>query len=153
MRRARRDATTGPRRDATESDATGRATLKHAIERRARLTTERPADGFTARFAVSETNPNGVEVIMEKWRAGAREPAHSHPGDDMTVVVEGSMAVQFFTKSDDGTLVKDGAPLVLKKGDAGHIAGGRIHDAAYLEDCKLVYVHDGRFGFVAEGAA
>ncbi|ABO96468.1 predicted protein [Ostreococcus lucimarinus CCE9901] len=110
-------------------------------------------DGFTARFAVSETNPNGVEVIMEKWRAGAREPAHSHPGDDMTVVVEGSMAVQFFTKSDDGTLVKDGAPLVLKKGDAGHIAGGRIHDAAYLEDCKLVYVHDGRFGFVAEGAA
>ncbi len=102
---------------------------------------------------MSETNPNGVEVIMEKWRAGAREPAHSHPGDDMTVVVEGSMAVQFFTKSDDGTLVKDGAPLVLKKGDAGHIAGGRIHDAAYLEDCKLVYVHDGRFGFVAEGAA
>ena len=62
---------------------------------------------------MSETNPNGVEVIMEKWRAGAREPAHSHPGDDMTVVVEGSMAVQFFTKSDDGTLVKDGAPLVL----------------------------------------
>jgi len=36
---------------------------------------------------VSETNPNGVEVIMEKLRAGAREPAHSHPGYDMTVVV------------------------------------------------------------------
>ena len=43
---------------------------------------------------------------MEKWAKGSAEPPHSHPGDDMTVVVEGKMAVQFFTKSSDGSLVR-----------------------------------------------
>jgi hypothetical protein len=46
--------------------------------------------------------------------------------------------------------VPDGEPLVLGKGEAGYIRAGRIHDAKYLEDCKLVYVHDGAFGFTAE---
>ena len=40
VRRARRDATTGPRRDATESDATGRATLKRR-DRTTRATDDR----------------------------------------------------------------------------------------------------------------
>ena len=39
---------------------------------------------------------------------------------------------------------------MLNQGDAGYIAGGRIHDAKYLDDCKLVYVHDRGFGFKAE---
>lgn len=68
--------------------------------------------------------------------------------DDMTVVIEGKMSVQFF-KKDGEKLVEDGKPLILNKGDAGYIEGGRIHDAKYLEDCKLVYVHDKQFGFDA----
>ena len=87
--------------------------------------------------------------MLEQWEAGSAEPPHSHPGDDMTVVVEGKMAVQFFNREGDG-LVPDGEPLVLGKGDAGYIRAGRIHDARYLEDCKLVYVHDRAFGFKAE---
>ncbi len=105
--------------------------------------------GFTLR-TTCPTNPNGVEVMLEQWEAGSAEPPHSHPGDDMTVVIEGKMAVQFFTKTDKG-LVADGAPLILNKGDTGYIKSGRIHDAKYLEACKLVYVHDKAFGFVAEG--
>lgn len=105
--------------------------------------------GFTLR-TTCPTNPNGVEVMLEQWEAGSAEPPHSHPGDDMTVVIEGKMAVQFFTKTDKG-LVTDGAPLILNKGDTGYIKSGRIHDAKYLEACKLVYVHDKAFGFVAEG--
>lgn len=97
-------------------------------------------------------NPEGVEVMLERWRAGSSEPPHSHPGDDMTVVVEGKMVVQFFTR-EGGELVPDGEPLTLARGDAGHIAGGRIHDAKYVEDCKLVYVHDRAFGFVAENSS
>ncbi|MBT9591620.1 MAG: cupin domain-containing protein, partial [Thiobacillus sp.] len=80
---------------------------------------------------------------------GSAEPPHSHPGDDMTVVIEGKMAVQFFTKTDTG-LVADGEPLILNQGETGYIKGGRIHDAQYIEPCKLVYVHDKAFGFVAE---
>ena len=105
-------------------------------------------DGFTVRTTYP-TNPAGVEVMLEQWEAGSAEPPHSHPGDDMTVVIEGRMTVQFYTRSESG-LVPDGEPLVLNKGDAGYIKAGRIHDANYIEPCKLVYVHDKAFGFVAE---
>ena len=105
-------------------------------------------DGFTVRTTVPG-NPDGVEVMLEQWEAGSEEPPHSHPGDDMTVVIEGRMAVQFFTRNGD-SLQKDGEPLVLNKGDTGYIGAGRIHDAKYLDDCKLVYVHDRAFGFQPE---
>jgi quercetin dioxygenase-like cupin family protein len=106
--------------------------------------------GFTVRTTFPK-NPDGVEVMLERWQAGSAEPPHSHPGDDMTVVIEGRMAVQFYTRK-DGKLVADGAPLELGRGEAGYVAAGRIHDAKYLEDCKLVYVHDRAFGFQAEPA-
>ena len=104
--------------------------------------------GFTVRTTYP-TNPDGAEVMLERWQAGSEEPPHSHPGDDMTVVVEGKMSIQFYTKSPDG-LVPDGQEIVLDKGDTGYIKAGRIHDAKYIEDCKLVYVHDKAFGFSAE---
>jgi len=104
--------------------------------------------GFTVRTTVPG-NPDGVEVMLERWEAGSSEPPHSHPGDDMTVVVEGRMAVQFYTKTAAG-LTPDGAPLLLEKGSVGYVKAGRIHDAKYVEACKLVYVHDRAFGFVAE---
>ena len=104
--------------------------------------------GFTLR-TTCPTNAEGVEVMLERWEAGSEEPPHSHPGDDMTVVVEGKMSIQFYTKS-NGNLVVDGEPVILNKGDTGYVKAGRIHDAKYIEDCKLVYVHDRAFGFTAE---
>jgi len=105
-------------------------------------------DGFTVRTTYP-TNPDGVEVMLERWQSGSEEPPHSHPGDDMTIVVEGRMSIQFYTRSADG-LVADGEQVFLSKGDTGYIKAGRIHDAKYIEDCKLVYVHDKAFGFIAE---
>ena len=106
-------------------------------------------EGFTLRTTYPG-NPDGAEVMLERWEAGTAEPPHSHPGDDMTVVIEGKMAIQFFTNSADG-LVEDGSPVILNKGDTGYIKAGRIHDAKYIDECKLVYVHDKAFGFTAEG--
>ena len=106
-------------------------------------------NGFTIRTTVP-ANPDGVEVMLEQWEAGSEEPPHSHPGDDMTVVVEGKMTIQFFNSSASG-LVPDGEQLTLNSGETGYIKAGRIHDAKYLETCKLVYVHDKGFGFIAEG--
>ena len=105
-------------------------------------------EGFTVRTSYP-ANPEGAEVMLERWQAGTEEPAHSHPGDDMTIVVEGKMSIQFYTKSATG-LVADGEPVFLNKGDTGYIKAGRIHDAKYIEECKLVYVHDKAFGFTAE---
>ena len=107
--------------------------------------------GFTVRTTVPG-NPDGVEVMLERWEAGTEEPPHSHPGDDMTVVVEGRMSVQFYTQGSEG-LVPDGERVFLGQGEVGYIAAGRIHDARYLEPCKLVYVHDRAFGFQAHGPA
>ena len=104
--------------------------------------------GFTLRTTYP-TNPDGAEVMLERWEAGSEEPPHSHPGDDMTVVVEGEMSIQFYTKTADG-LVADGEKVILNKGDTGYVKAGRIHDAKYTDDCKLVYVHDKAFGFNAE---
>lgn len=111
-----------------------------------------PLDGGPAGFTLRTTypaNPQGVEVMLERWEAGTSEPPHSHPGDDMTVVVEGRMSIQFFTRT-NGALVPDGEPVILKAGETGYVTAGRIHDATYLEACKLVYVHDRAFGFTAE---
>ena len=105
-------------------------------------------EGFSLRTTWPE-NPNGAEVMLERWTAGSAEPVHSHPGDDMTVVVEGRMSIQFYRRNGD-QLVADGEPVILNKGDTGYVKAGRIHDASYLEDCKLVYVHDMGFGFSAE---
>jgi hypothetical protein len=50
----------------------------------------------------------------------------------------------------DGALAPDGPAVVLERGQTGYVAAGRIHDAKYLADCKLVYVHDRAFGFREE---
>jgi len=105
-------------------------------------------DGFTLRTSCPP-NPDGVEVMLEQWEAGSEEPPHSHPGDDMTVVIEGKMSILFFTRGDNG-LVPVGDRIFLNKGETGYIRAGRIHDAKYLEPCKLVYVHDKAFGFTQE---
>ena len=102
-------------------------------------------EGFTARTTYP-TNPDGVEVTLERWPAGTEEPPHYHPGDDMTVVVEGKVSVQFYRR-EASSLVPDGQRVVLDKGDAGYIRAGRIHDARYVESCRLVYVHNGAFAF------
>ena len=105
-------------------------------------------EGFTVRTTVP-ANPDGVEVMLEQWQPGSEEPPHSHPGDDMTVVVEGKMAIQFYSRTEDG-LVPEGEVVILNRGDTGYIRAGRIHDAKYIDACKLVYVHDRAFGFTAE---
>lgn len=106
-------------------------------------------EGFTLRTTYP-SNPDGAEVMLERWEAGSEEPIHSHPGDDMTIVVEGKMSVQFYSQTAKG-LIADGDMIILNKGDTGYIKAGRIHDAKYIEECKLVYVHDKAFGFTAEG--
>ena len=107
--------------------------------------------GFTVRTTFPN-NADGVEVMLERWEAGTSEPPHSHPGDDMTVVVEGRILIQFFTRVNE-QLLPDGPVLELTQGQVGYIAAGRVHTAKYVEACKLVYVHDRAFGFVAEGDA
>ena len=102
-------------------------------------------EGFTARTTYP-TNPDGVEVMLERWQPGTEEPPHSHPGDDMTVVVEGRMSVQFYRR-EARRLFPDGERVFLDKGDVGYIRAGRVHDARYIEACRLVYVHDGAFAF------
>ena len=58
------------------------------------------------------------------------------------------MSIQFFIE-ESGKLVPDKDRIFLNKGQTGYIKGGRVHDAKYIEECKLVYVHDKAFEFTA----
>lgn len=112
-----------------------------------------PVEGTPKGFTVRTTypgNPDGVEVMLERWEAGTEEPPHAHPGDDMTVVVEGKMSIQFYRK-EGSALVPDGERIFLSQGQTGYIRANRIHDAKYVEPCKLVYVHTRAFGFHPAG--
>ncbi len=102
--------------------------------------------GFSARTTYP-TNPDGVEVMLERWAAGTEEPPHSHPGDDMTVVVEGRMSSQLYRREGD-SLVAEGEKIYLQKGDVGYNRAHQIHDAKYIDECRLVYVHNGAFAFI-----
>jgi quercetin dioxygenase-like cupin family protein len=101
--------------------------------------------GFSLRTTFP-TNADGVEVMLERWDAGTAEPPHFHPGDDMTIVVEGKMTVQFYRRAGE-SLLADGEPVQLNKGDVGYVRAKRIHEAKYIENCQLVYVHNGAFAF------
>ena len=90
--------------------------------------------------------PYGVEVMLERWQPGTEEPPHSHPGDDMTVVVEGRMSIQLYRR-EARSLAADGEGIYVDKGDVGHIRAGRMHDAKYVEASQLVYVHNGVLAF------
>mmetsp|Transcript_92455 Transcript_92455/g.135132 ORF Transcript_92455/g.135132 Transcript_92455/m.135132 type:complete len:176 (-) Transcript_92455:52-579(-) len=111
-------------------------------------------EGFKLRAAPAVSSlptadqSKSVEVFLETWEAGSAEPPHAHPGDDMTVVVEGHMRIQFFKPDGaEGKLVPDGIPVDLVAGQTGLIEANRIHDAKYITECKLVYVHNSAFGF------
>jgi quercetin dioxygenase-like cupin family protein len=104
--------------------------------------------GFSLRTTYP-TDTDGVEVMLERWDAGTEEPPHTHPGDDMTIVVAGKMSTQLYQR-DGESLVTQGERIVLMKGDVGYTNAGQIHDAKYLEDCELVYVHNGAFAFLPE---
>jgi len=68
----------------------------------------------------------------------------------MTVVVEGKMSIQFYRK-EESSLVPDGERIFLSQGQTGYVRANRIHDAKYIEPCKLVYVHNKAFGFQLAG--
>ena len=102
--------------------------------------------GFSLRTTFP-TNPDGVEVMLERWAAGTEEPPHTRPGDDMTIVVEGKISTQFYRREGEA-LVPEGERIILNKGDVGYTSAGQIHDAKYLEVCQLVYVHNGAFAFL-----
>jgi len=84
-------------------------------------------------------------VTLERWQSGTEEPPHSHPGDDMTVVVEGKIAVQFYLQ-EGRTLFPDGERIVLNKGESATSAQAESTTPT-TSTCQLVYVHDGAFAF------
>src|SRR3984957_21322992 len=71
--------------------------------------------GFSLRTTYP-TNAAGVEVMLERWDAGTEEPPHSHPGDDMTVVVKGRMSPQVYRRA-AGSLLADGGRGFLGHGE------------------------------------
>ncbi|MBV7314495.1 cupin domain-containing protein [Shewanella sp. NIFS-20-20] len=94
---------------------------------------------------------NGVELMLEHWDQGTSEPKHYHPGDDMTIVMEGMMVVQCY-RQQEGKWVADGSERVYRQGETAYLKAQQVHSVRYSEACKLVYIHDGQFDFIEVNA-
>jgi len=73
---------------------------------------------------------NGREVIQVRvgFERGTAAAYHSHPGEEIAYVLEGTMEYQF-----EGQL-----PVILKAGDALFIPAGTNHSAKNIGDGKAI---------------
>jgi len=67
-----------------------------------------------------DTSIAGREVVTAKaeFPAGGSTGMHTHPGDEISYVVEGTVEI-----------VADGASKTYKAGEAFHVLAGTVHDA------------------------
>jgi quercetin dioxygenase-like cupin family protein len=68
----------------------------------------------------TDTSIPGREVVTAKAEipAGGAAGLHTHPGDEISYVVEGAIEI-----------VADGASKTYKAGEAFHVPAGKVHDA------------------------
>jgi quercetin dioxygenase-like cupin family protein len=71
-----------------------------------------------------DTSVPGREVITARadFPAGGSTGLHTHPGDEISFVVEGAVEI-----------VMDGSSKVYRKGEAFNIIGGKPHDAKAVD--------------------
>jgi oxalate decarboxylase/phosphoglucose isomerase-like protein (cupin superfamily) len=91
-----------------------------------------------------------ITSMLEVLDAGTTEGPHHHPHDDMSVMIEGQIEVQFYVRQSEGKLETKGDVHVFKSGETAYIPANQIHSVDYVTDTKMVYVQDGEFGFIAD---
>ena len=71
-----------------------------------------------------DTSIPGREVVTARadFPAGGSTGMHTHPGDEISFVAEGSVEI-----------VMDGASKIYRKGEAFNIIGGKVHDAKAVD--------------------
>ena len=71
-----------------------------------------------------DTSIPGREVVTARadFPAGGSTGLHTHPGDEISFVAEGSVEI-----------VMDGASKIYRKGEAFNIIGGKVHDAKAVD--------------------
>jgi len=76
-----------------------------------------------------DTSIPGREVVTARaeFPAGGSTGLHTHPGDEISVVVEGAVEI-----------VMEGSSKVYRKGEAFNVIGGKPHDAKAVEGPAVV---------------
>src|SRR5262245_280387 len=76
-----------------------------------------------------DTSIAGREVVTARadFPAGGSTGMHTHPGDEISFVVEGSVEI-----------VVDGASKIYRKGEAFNVIGGKPHDAKAVDGPAVV---------------
>ena len=71
----------------------------------------------------------GREVVTARadFPAGGATGLHTHPGDEISFVVEGAVEI-----------VMDGSSKIYRKGEAFNVIGGKPHDARAVEGPAVV---------------
>ena len=76
-----------------------------------------------------DTSIPGREVVTARadFPAGGSTGLHTHPGDEISFVAEGSVEI-----------VMDGSSKVYRKGEAFNVIGGKVHDAKAVDGPAVV---------------
>lgn len=98
--------------------AVGRAQAPAEPTRTVLLSKPLAAHGYTAVVARGEVPP------------GLAAPRHSHPGDELAVLLEGEVEVEF----------DDGPPLRVRAGEAMHVEAGRVHRPKSIGTAPARYI-------------
>jgi len=85
--------------------------------------------------------------MLEHWEAGTEEPPHSHPGDDMTIVVEGRMSTQRYRRDGDSLVAEERESFSVRATSDTRVRA-EFTTGNIPKDCQLVYVHNGAFAFL-----
>lgn len=86
----------------------------------------RPAEGIVRREAACGKNCQIIEFALEK---GAIIPDHSHPNEQVGMVVKGKILLKM-----------NGEKTTLGAGDGYSIASGEVHGVDILEDSVVIDV-------------
>ena len=92
------------------------------------ITVPETPKGFTVRTTYPN-NPNGAEVMLERWEAGSEEPPHSHPHVQTSYIASGEIIFYCEGEPDQH----------LKAGDMFEVPSGKLHTIKLLtEKARLV---------------
>jgi quercetin dioxygenase-like cupin family protein len=74
---------------------------------------------------------HGMTLLRLTIRAGVELPAHSHPEEQMTIILAGELSFDFGAASQ---------PTTAAAGDVVHIPGGIAHSATAKQDVVAIEV-------------
>jgi predicted metal-dependent enzyme (double-stranded beta helix superfamily) len=90
-------------------------------------------------------HPQGAEIMVARWDAGASTPTHGHPQYAFVLVLEGRLQMEHFNNTADGlelteTLIRDAGEHIYAAGQENRYDNA-IHRVTALEPSLSLHIY------------